>query len=1139
MGNIIGEPFEPYVNSQIKERQKIYGKKSNRTTEEIAYLNSTNGWIKLASGVSIDKDRLALLKVGKNQMLNNVSTGKQLAANNILFNGLSSYNDDETLTNYTGIGKGGKVAYGADGTDFGYSPMPGIIDLNVKDLNRGSIKKASLTIKVFNRNQLEVIDCLYMRLGYTVLLEWGHNQYWDDSQTPSKLVKQPPSLIDTHFFKSKYNKSDYTKFIPLIKEHRKKTRGNYDAMFGTVSNFSWTFEQDGSYSCKIEIISLGDIIESLGINISTNLSGINNKLQQSKIANSRFSTKQAQDLGEFYLLYPNLQEDLKSFYEANIQVLNNPNYRIARNPDARYGGLGSVNLLNQLKGSINFSSTLSEATIEDPLQQTAAAKQQNINSVLGGGGYNSDNKALSVMGDYYVSRAIDYFRKLEENKEYVALKIESDPTSSLQKVTSFDVREIGEKINKYTYKYFDPKRPNVTITPVDQPAILGDNGYDSNFIYGELYLNTYLGTDNPDLDFISRKPLGFGNLSVSSAKGFNSPNDIVEDTDQGYIFRVLQKQILSKIVSFENFEQYIFAVFKKENRAGGPDDPQFKTQTAQAEAENSNPNEGEKQITQFQKIMEERSVRGNFFKYFYDVKNFYTPTAISSDQVKEDTPWYGTPLKDLVTFPSLKNRPPVLCLWGNPQESIIVGRVLNPILEADKDIAKEWNSTVGYPQYEPRSAVGGTVRYFPVDKKGNVINTSVADFIRLNITNIDKSFYIRFGTFLSYLRDINIPEIESTGNPPLIDIDLEDNFLICYAIDNQISSDPRKVIIANNKYYGGEGENKNLFDGIGDFVKHKDGYVYGNLLNVYLNCNRIEELLTELADKRSEVKLFDFLEAICDDINTCLGGVNNIEVTVNKDENKIRLIDQTTIPGLEDLFPERFATKSEPLEVFGYNDDKASFVHNIGFTTQISKEYATMITIGATSKGSIPGTEATAFSKWNIGIEDRFKNNLTSPDAATVSVSSSLEQLEEENKTVKENYSSNLLLDYQSLGFTDQDSGGEIYLTFNDEFIKNNQKINKEFYKYKQAYVSISDDPENKGITDTSIGFIPFNLKVDMEGMSGFKIYQRLRVNTEFLPSNYDKTLDFVVTGVNHTISNNQWTTNLETLATSKSVLAK
>ena len=60
-----------------------------------------------------------------------------------------------------------------------------------------------------------------------------------------------------------------------------------------------------------------------------------------------------------------------------------------------------------------------------------------------------------------------------------------------------------------------------------------------------------------------------------------------------------------------------------------------------------------------------------------------------------------------------------------------------------------------------------------------------------------------------------------------------------------------------------------------------------------------------------------------------------------------------------------------------------------------------------------------------------------------------------------------------------------------------------------------------------------------MEGMSGFKIYNRLKVNTDFLPSNYDKTLDFIVTGVNHTISSNQWKTNLESLATSKSVLAK
>ena len=60
-----------------------------------------------------------------------------------------------------------------------------------------------------------------------------------------------------------------------------------------------------------------------------------------------------------------------------------------------------------------------------------------------------------------------------------------------------------------------------------------------------------------------------------------------------------------------------------------------------------------------------------------------------------------------------------------------------------------------------------------------------------------------------------------------------------------------------------------------------------------------------------------------------------------------------------------------------------------------------------------------------------------------------------------------------------------------------------------------------------------------MDGLSGIKIYNRLKVNTNFLPSNYDKTLDFIVTGVNHQISDNKWTTSLETLATSKSVLGK
>ena len=57
-----------------------------------------------------------------------------------------------------------------------------------------------------------------------------------------------------------------------------------------------------------------------------------------------------------------------------------------------------------------------------------------------------------------------------------------------------------------------------------------------------------------------------------------------------------------------------------------------------------------------------------------------------------------------------------------------------------------------------------------------------------------------------------------------------------------------------------------------------------------------------------------------------------------------------------------------------------------------------------------------------------------------------------------------------------------------------------------------------------------------MDGLSGIKIYNRVSVNTKFLPSNYPNTLEFIIAGVNHKLSNNDWETSLKTVATSKSV---
>ena len=59
MGNLIGEPFDKYVNQQIELRQSVYGSgfgNLKRSPEYITYLNSRVAWVKLASSVIINPD---------------------------------------------------------------------------------------------------------------------------------------------------------------------------------------------------------------------------------------------------------------------------------------------------------------------------------------------------------------------------------------------------------------------------------------------------------------------------------------------------------------------------------------------------------------------------------------------------------------------------------------------------------------------------------------------------------------------------------------------------------------------------------------------------------------------------------------------------------------------------------------------------------------------------------------------------------------------------------------------------------------------------------------------------------------------------------------------------------------------------
>ena len=83
MGNVIGEEFEGYVAGQINVRQKAHGSgiDTERTIEQINYLNSKSTWVKLASGIRITEERAKANDFR--------GYGKTTAQNYILFGGVS------------------------------------------------------------------------------------------------------------------------------------------------------------------------------------------------------------------------------------------------------------------------------------------------------------------------------------------------------------------------------------------------------------------------------------------------------------------------------------------------------------------------------------------------------------------------------------------------------------------------------------------------------------------------------------------------------------------------------------------------------------------------------------------------------------------------------------------------------------------------------------------------------------------------------------------------------------------------------------------------------------------------------------------------------------------------------------------
>jgi len=407
-------------------------------------------------------------------------------------------------------------------------------------------------------------------------------------------------------------------------------------------------------------------------------------------------------------------------------------------------------------------------------------------------------------------------------------------------------------------------------------------------------------------------------------------------------------------------------------------------------------------------------------------------------------------------------------------------------------------------------------------------------------------YYIRFGELLRLIEDNTI---FSVNEFPYIefDKDIKTNLILTDTYNFEktgeffqtFSTDPRKVrvdtifsFLKEDKTQEGKTLNSitsKLIYPLGDFHEKIGNSQVGRLMNVYLEMGFILQLFLELVDENGDVSLNKFLEKICENINSSLGHLNKIEPTIDDTINKIVFRDQTPLPNrdsvLKNILPNYFSLPTV-FNIYSYSDNKAGFVQDFSFTTQLSNNFATLTTIGAQAKGEVVGEDATAFSNWNQGLTDRLnvtKNNpLRYPQPSFNNVTNSFIEyysLDETELKIKEAILK-VYGDY-SFGVRDFTSNTDLSIILKN-YIKENRKKRLE---------NLQSQENNTKTVNTS-GFLPLNLSLKLNGLSGFKIYQKFNINQRILPRNYTRNLEFIIKGITNTVNEGGWVTEIETFTT-------
>jgi hypothetical protein len=417
---------------------------------------------------------------------------------------------------------------------------------------------------------------------------------------------------------------------------------------------------------------------------------------------------------------------------------------------------------------------------------------------------------------------------------------------------------------------------------------------------------------------------------------------------------------------------------------------------------------------------------------------------------------------------------------------------------------------------------------------------------------IRSNMFINFGNLLGFISKTLMYYNQDTEQP-IIDIDFDLNSNYCYtypivpSLCNTTTLSIRDEICLVNSYAyvstDGVSSTKKLWPGVfplnDDEFNQDSTKSFGRTMAIQISMNAIRRCADAAYDTiEHSINLNNFLNNLLTEINSCFYGTINLVTQIDPDTNILYILDLSQIPDIDSLGVDTTLTK---FRVSGFNLGEASFLKEVSITSEISKNIANQLVIGAQQSGNVVSNVPTGLTSFNKGYTDRvFTKKL---DSYQTKKNQQLERLNqqkaEEIKRLQELTALKIFLSQYKI------YAEYIKLAIESKLPSDTTKAQyyncvESIVKWELSSITSNLNPTTDGSGQTTFqgqnppGYIPISLNLTMEGLAGIKLFNKFTISEEYLPFSYRNAFDFIIKGISHEVNNNYWTTKIESLCVPK-----